>query len=258
MDKKLAEALSKNMFPIKERTILLGYRGSIAHGTHIPKAEKEGIDDKDVIGICIPPKEYYFGMKKFEQYEKFEGEWDIVIYSLKKYISLLLKNNPNIMPLLWLKKEQYIIRTIYGDRLIENRSIFNSKLAYETFCGYANGQLKRMTSGSYLGYMGEKRKRLVKKYGYDCKNAAHLIRLLKMGIDFLIKGAVIVDRPEKDILIEIKSGLWSIEKVKKAANNLFAEIEKAYKKSKLKDKPDYKKANKLLIEITEEYLSKNG
>lgn len=33
--------------------------------------------------------------------------------------------------------------------------------------------------------MGEKRKQLVAKHGYDTKNASHLIRLLRMGMEFL-------------------------------------------------------------------------
>ena len=228
---------------------MLGYRGSITHGTYVPG--KDSIDDKDVMGICVPPKEYYFGLKQFEQYEKFEGEWDVVVYSIKKYFNLLLKNNPNVMSLLWLPDRYYIKKIELGQRIIDNRDLFNSKQAYKSFCGYAYGQLHRMTHGAKLGYMGEKRKALVERYGYDCKNAAHLIRLLKMGIEFLTTGELQVDRPEKHQLIEIKQGLWTLEKVQKQAEKLFEAMEYAYINSKLKAKPDYDKINKLLIDITE-------
>jgi len=134
------------------------------------------------MGICVPPKRYFYGLKEFEQFEKFVVEWDVVIYSLKKFVKLLFKNNPNVVSLLWLKDEHYIKKTIYGERIIKNRDIFSCKVAYKTFCGYAKDQLHRMTHGAYQGYMGDKRKKLVSKYGYDCKNAAHLIRLLNMGI----------------------------------------------------------------------------
>ena len=42
--------------------------------------------------------------------------------------------------------------------------------------------------------MGEKRKAIVRKYQYDVKNAAHLIRLLRMGIEFLETGELRVFR----------------------------------------------------------------
>lgn len=254
INNELLKVLADCNFDLIDHTILLGYRGSIVHGTYVPKK----VDDKDIIGICIPPKEYYFGLQRFEQYEKFEGEWDAVIYSLQKYIRLLLKNNPNVMSLLWLEDKHYIHKTVYGQMLIENRYIFSSKLAYKSFCGYAYGQLHRMTHGAHQGYMGEKRKKLVEKFGYDCKNASHLIRLLKMGIEFLTTGELQVDRPEKHQLIEIKRGLWSLGDVKKLADGLFEKLELAYIKSKLEEKPDYEAANNLTVEITEGFLNEDS
>jgi len=62
--------------------------------------------------------------------------------------------------------------------------------------------------------MGTKRKMLVEKYGYDCKNAAHLIRLLRMGVEFLKDGRLYVMREDAKQLIEIKRGEWTLEQVK--------------------------------------------
>jgi hypothetical protein len=42
--------------------------------------------------------------------------------------------------------------------------------------------------------MGEKRKAMVRKYQYDVKNAAHLIRLLRMGAEFIESGNLQVYR----------------------------------------------------------------
>lgn len=249
----LMRALSFCNFSLEKHLILLGYRGSIAHGTYIPKSHN-GVDDKDAIGVCTLPKEYYFGLQRFEQYERFEDPWDVVIYSVEKYVRLLLKNNPNVMGLLWLPEKHYLYKTELGNRLITNRAIFSSKAAYKSFCGYAYGQLHRMTHGAHKGYMGEKRKALVEKFGYDCKNAAHLIRLLKMGSEFLVSGELQIDRPEKHQLIEIKKGLWKLEEVKELANEPFETLNYAYIRSSLKEKADYEAANCLLIEIVEESL----
>jgi predicted nucleotidyltransferase len=144
MDKELTNVLRHNPFDLEQSTILLGYRGSIAHGTRLPKSDPNSIDDTDVIGIAVPPKEYYLGLKTFEQYEKFEGEWDVVIYSIKKMFSLLLKNNPNVLSLLWLPERHYIIKKSAGEKIVSNRNIFSSKLTYNSFCGYGYSQLKRI------------------------------------------------------------------------------------------------------------------
>ena len=64
---------------IPERTILLGYMGSISHGTYIPKTDPQAIDDKDIMGVCIAEEEVYFGLRKFEQKEVKEDVWDSVV-----------------------------------------------------------------------------------------------------------------------------------------------------------------------------------
>ncbi|KKN47176.1 hypothetical protein LCGC14_0665720, partial [marine sediment metagenome] len=82
--------------------ILHAYRGSIAHGMYIPKNDPISIDDKDTMGICVPPKEYFIGTKRFANRGTKEikrDEWDIVIYEIRKAISLLTKGNPNMLSL---------------------------------------------------------------------------------------------------------------------------------------------------------------
>ncbi len=65
------------------------------------------------------------------------------------------------------------------------------------------GERRRYYSG---GYMGEKRRELVRRVGYDAKNAAHLIRLLRMGIEFLTEGTLYVERADAAELLSIKRG----------------------------------------------------
>ena len=69
--------------------------------------------------------------------------------------------------------------------------------------------------------MGQKRRELVRRVGYDAKNAAHLIRLLRMGIEFLIEGTMHVERADAPELLDIKRGEWPLEKVKAEAERLF-------------------------------------
>jgi len=248
----LSHAESDMILPAN--TILLGYMGSISHGTQIPKTNPDSIDDIDIMGCSIAPENVYMGLKKFEQKDVMYKEYDSVVYEIKKFFSLLLKQNPNVLGLLWLQHQNYIYKSPAGQSIINNRELFVSKGAYHSFSGYAHGQLHRMEHAACKGYMGVKRKELVGKFGYDCKNAAHLIRLLRMGIEFLTDGQLRVFREDAAELKEIKQGLWSLGKVKKEADSLFLLAREAYVRSPLPPQPNYEKAEELLIGILREHL----
>jgi len=257
--------------PAGDEAVLIGYMGSISHGTYVPKNDPNSIDDKDVMAIVIPPIQFYFGVGDIRSgsdrqwgwgnkgtKELKRDEWDCVGYELRKFVSLLVKGNPNVLGLLWLDEVCYIHRSMAGNRLITNRSLFASRQAYHSFAGYAHGQLHRMTHNAFEGYMGEKRKALVEKYGYDCKNAAHLIRLLRMAIEFLTEGELYVRRQDATQLIEIKSGGWTLDKVKEEADRLFKLAEEAYIRSKLPNTPDMEKVNNLLTGILVDHFFVEG
>lgn len=110
--------------------------------------------------------------------------------------------------------------------------------------------------GYGTGYMGDKRKRLVAQFGYDTKNAAHLVRLLRMGLEFLKDGILRVDRTGIDahVLRDIKCGAWSLDKVKRHANELFEACAVAYRQSKLPEGPDTVAIERLAMECLREYL----
>lgn len=246
---------------LDEWAILVAYRGSIAHGMWLPSSEPNSIDDKDIMSVCVPPIDYYFGLKEFGSRgtkEIKQGEWDIVIYEIKKFIRLLAQGNPNVLMMLWLKDNFYIKKTAVGEHLINNRNLFIGRHVYKAFTGYAYGQLHRMTHMAHKGYMGEKRKRLVEKFGYDTKNAAHLIRLLRMGAEFLKDGTLNVFRHDAQQLLEIKRGEWTLEQVKKEAEHGFKIAEQTYINSTLPEKPDMESVNNLTIEITSSWSVVNN
>lgn len=103
------------------------------------------------------------------------------------------------------------------------------------------------------GYMGAKRRELVRRVGYDAKNAAHLIRLLRMGIEFLVEGELHVERQDAEQLLEIKRGDWSLNRVKEEAERLFKLAEEAYVRSSLPATLDAQKAEQLCMEIVAAY-----
>jgi predicted nucleotidyltransferase len=245
---------------IADWCILHGYRGSIAHGMFEPSTNPLSIDDKDTMAICVPPIEMYYGLSEFGSkgtQEIKRGEWDIVIYEARKAVRMLAQGNPNILSLLWLPENGYMLRSPAGELLLENREVFVGRHVYESFVGYAKGQFHKMTHGSTQGYMGEKRREIVERFGYDTKNAAHLIRLLRVGIEFLRDGYLRVDRGGLDAteLLDIKHGQWSLEQVQSEAANLFRRAEEAHDRSTLPLRPDRDRVNALCVDVVAEAQS---
>jgi len=243
-------------FPeLKTNCFLSGYVGSISHGTYSPK--KGSIDDKDIMAIVIPDIETYFGLEQYGSRgtkSAFVDEYDVTIYEFLKFIRLLEKGNPNVLGLLWLHEGDYLYKfDLLASYLLKNRNLFASKKVYHSFTGYAYGQLHRMTHNACEGYMGAKRKQLVEKFHYDTKNASHLIRLLRMGIEFLNEGELHVKRKDSQQLLEIKRGEWTLDQVKSEAESLFKRAERAYDRSMLPPSPDRKKINDLTCCILHSY-----
>jgi predicted nucleotidyltransferase len=297
-------------FNLTDSLILLGRRGSEAHGLYLGDASHNGIDDRDLMGIVVPPKSYYLGMKQWDVAEAINGPWDVVLYELRKFVGLLMKQNPNVLQLLWLEDEDYLEPTpcytttqLYlGRRLIENRLLFrHTEYARKSFVGYAHGQLKRMTAfdrpamekiaalearlaeydvdlarvaegkwdrqrsnelnalaEQYVGlrrtyhkaYLGAKRWALVQQHGFDVKNAAHLVRLLHLGYEYLTEGRMNVRRTwDREMLIEIKTGQWKLEQVQAHVDAWFAKVEAA--ESVLPDSIDEERVDELVVGIVE-------
>lgn len=304
---------------VPRETVLLAFRGSVAHGMFVDPKDPNGIDDVDLIGVTIPEEKYYLGLSEWGSRgtkEFREGVWDGVFYDVRKIVSLLMQGNPNVLSLLWTKPEHRLGVSSSIEPLIESRRLFLGKHVFNAFAGYANAQLIKMESrdpaelrqylavttelkrrgrhpnhkgvmipypegydnsrgenlnalqtsddvllgqlrsfqkkGENIGYMGDKRKRLVLDLGYDSKNAAHCIRLLRMCVEFLNTGSMTVYRPDAgddQELLAIKRGEWTLEQVKKEAADLFQAAREARDSSPLPDEPDRDRIEKLLIHM---------
>ena len=109
--------------------------------------------------------------------------------------------------------------------------------------------------GENLGYMGDKRKQLILEHGHDSKNAAHLIRLLRMCVEFFEAGEMNVRRPDAAELLDIKRGKWKLEDIKTLAGDLFEKARASKDASDMPDKPDYAGAERLLVRLVAEHLA---
>ena len=119
-----------------KHVILLGLAGSYSYGTNI-----EG-SDIDIRGITLNQKSDLIGLTQFEQYV--DDNTDTVIYAFNKMITLLLNCNPNTIELLGMKPEHYLYLNDMGQMLLDNKKLFLSRRAIQSFGGYADAQLRRL------------------------------------------------------------------------------------------------------------------
>lgn len=95
---------------------------------------------------------------------------------------------------------------------------------------------------------------LEEKFGLDCKHAAHLIRLYRMGEEILSTGKVNVWREDREELLSIRRGAWSYDQVIEYVKDKNEQLNTLYQTSLLKREPDRKKIENLTVEIIESYL----
>ncbi len=185
--------------------ILRVVTGSVAYGMNTPDS------DIDTRGVCIPPVEYLLGLEKFEQHE--DNTKDEVIYGLDKFIRLAIQNNPNILEILYAEDDCIQYTTRVGQNLISHREQFISKEIYRTYGGYAKSRMQvMMFKAQKQGKSTEgKRRELYDKYGYDTKDAAHVIRLLDTATEALQEGCIQVRRPDAKSLLDIRNGALSLD-----------------------------------------------
>lgn len=234
-------------------TILLVYRGSMTYGV------SNQTSDIDFLGICFGPEDSVFGLKRFEQQEfnqKVNGKiLDGTVYEIRKFFRLAMNGNPNILESLFVEPKHILFKNEQGEILLAMRQEFLSKRCYKSFCGYAFSQLRKLQNKEYLG---SKRKEEVERHGYSLKNAYHLTRLLHMGIQILVEKDLDVLRPERQLLIQIRNGEFTLARVQEMADRLDNQIRDAYIKTDLREKCDYDKLNSILIDVMRNFYAKRA
>ncbi|MCB9924930.1 MAG: nucleotidyltransferase domain-containing protein [Planctomycetaceae bacterium] len=210
-----------------ERVIYQCIIGSQAYGL----ADSES--DIDRRGIYLPPAELHWSLygvpEQLECEPTQEAYWEI-----QKFIVLALKSNPNVLECLYTPLVEKT--TPLADELLAMRSIFLSRLVYQTYNGYVMSQFKKMQSD-------------IRNQGQvKWKHVMHLIRLLISGISVLREGFVPVRVDEhRDQLLAIKRGDVPWEETEKLRLALHTEFDKALEETKLPERPDYEKANEFLV-----------
>ena len=197
-----------------------------------------GLDDEnsdtDVRGIYLPSADLHWNLYGVpEQLENKAAEE--CFWELQKFLLLGLKANPNILECLSTPLVEYANEI--AQELLAMRSIFFSKLVYQTYNGYVLSQFKKLEQD--LRAVGAVRP----------KHSMHLIRLLLQGIEILQAGALnVAVGANRDNLLAIKRGEMSWEEVNKWRLSLHKDFDRAFSETRLPERPDYERANKFLLE----------
>lgn len=97
----------------------------------------------------------------------------------------------------------------------------------------------------------EKRSALEAKFGYDTKNASHLMRLMEQAKDILsncdYNPTLFGERLK--FVQDVRAGMFTYEEVIEYAERVDEELNELYKTTKLQKKPDIKKINALVLKL---------
>lgn len=229
-------------FDVQRYTALLVRVGSRGHGLWIPPEDDAGIDDEDLYGVVVPPVRFYLGaFSTWGGANEIRGSWDVVLCELRKFVRLAVAQNPNVLAVLWADPGDVLHTTAVGEWLLSLRDeLRDFEKAYAAFCGYARAQIQKMAADgqAYKGYMGAKRRAIVDRFGYDTKNAAHAVRLLHMGEEYLREGVLHVRRThDKDLLLDIKRGKYTIAWIRDYVEKSLVAMEEAHARYTLVKRP---------------------
>lgn len=251
---KLLNAVMNAGFPLSEKTIVhLFIGGSQLHG-----AKVSGYDDLDIYGCYVEPPAMILGVQGMEHFVWSTGserekntadDIDVTMYSLHRWGELMLKGNPAILHYLYAHNELPDVDA-WEAFIRPERETLLSKKAANQYLGFANSQRMRLTGERGMGRHGQ-RPDLVEKYGYDTKFAMHYIRLLYECRELLRDKRLSLPLPQKDLLIQIRSGKFTQEEVFQMGRELNAECEALLEHSDLPEAPD---AKRLSDRIAEAYL----
>jgi len=260
----------KDQMWIKDNLVLETIMGSHAYGCQTPDS------DFDHLGIFMPKREYFqpfnFGFipgfdilpsfdrltlkggknKNIIDNKEHEGEWISII---KFFHECGIKSSPNLLEVLFVKRNLVSVGTKIGWKLRDNRKTFLSLKTFKAFSGYANGQMKHIRSRKVES---DERRALIEKYNFDIKMAYHTLRLLDQLEQLLTIGDLDLMRNRKECQL-MRMGQWgNFDRFEKEYQKRMDHVAELARKSPLSPTPMHEKLHNLLMECLEDYYGDLG
>lgn len=182
----------KEKIPSDGKLLYLIECGSFLYGTQTE------VSDKDYVGVYIGGQKNYYGIHynkfldigttKTEEHKKnTKGDFDIKLYDLKYFITLVIKGNPNIVEMLFLDKDSKSTIFCSGDFLLMKDEIKRnilSKTVINSFIGYMKSQGHLMFSKTkYLSELKKIKSRISEMDGnktiLDCMDNDYISKTFR-------------------------------------------------------------------------------
>lgn len=221
---RLPELGGRSLF---DRAILRVVIGSRAYGLDVDGS------DTDRRGVYLPPAELHWSL--FSVPEQIDDEAAQTTYwELRKFLVLALKANPNVLECLWSPLVESA--TPLGQELLAMRRSFLSRLVYQTYNGYVLSQFARMQSV------------LRRQEQPKWKHVMHLLRLLLAGVEVLRTGEIPVHVGDhRERLLAVRRGEVPLDEIEAWRAQLHDEFAAAFASTTLPERPDWGRANDLLV-----------
>jgi uncharacterized protein len=248
--RSLLELVGQSGFSDLKSLIHLFVGGSELHGAKIGKT-----DDTDIYGVYIEQPQEALGLDSREHFvwstagnDRRNGpdDIDVTLYSLRKWAGMAAKGNATALHFLFAEPQEIPARTWH--QVQANRALFLSRTSAKQFLGFADAQFKRLTGEKGSGKKGQ-RPEYISAFGYDTKAAMHGLRLLYECTELMKSGKITLPRPERELLIEVRSGAWTFERVLAHAQRMFKGVEDAVARSPLPEKVDRAAISRLIAEV---------
>ena len=224
-----------------DNVILLVIAGSYAYGL------EDKYSDLDLRGIAIENEKILLGLDRFDVCT--HQDTDTTIYSLNRFVDLALKGNVNVIELLYSNPKDILKTSGLIVPFIKNRDLFLSKKMYQPIRGVIRSYVdtvKLTNKNERLHDKAIKRIARLMAIAYDVfeRQTLHtnIMQLSMYGA--CVSMLETIDRcsknPAKDIL--------------KAADSF---VNKYYEKSTLRETPDKKTIETILIDVHRQFLIKD-
>lgn len=226
------EEIVAKLPPWARRLLLVGYRGSIVHGTMNKKT-----DDVDIFTVFVHPQKFYLGLQGYlgdRLHKNTNGEpLDINADELRRFVDFLRKGNPNSHTALWLRPEHYIFVSPVAENLISHRDIFISKHILNAIKGHTKSQLKKAFNP------------------LDYKAAAHALRLTFLGLQLIQRNSLFpwLEGDELEQVMKIKQGEMSENRIDNILQHHYNLLVRASEAAILPEKVSEEEVNDLLLTL---------
>lgn len=239
---------------VESQTHYLAIGGSRAYACH-----KED-SDYDIVGFCIPSKDFIFPnvildfdeRPRFDQWEAKDITWNqkkysFNVYNIVKFFKLCAECNPNIIESLYIHPQNVLKMSSIGVIVKEARKEFLHKGAYHRYKSYACSQWHKIKDNK--SQTSTRSRHPVDQY--DLKFACHTVRLLLQCEQILTEYDLDLMRNAEQ-LKSVRRGDWSLDQLNEWFHQKVITLEKLFGDSTIPLHSDKIKIRATLLKCLEQ------